>query len=314
MLKQSLIIASIFAVNAFAGEHLHSVKNYELAGVMKNHIHAKNSFMTGYSTQYTSMSGLYNQTETEAENTYMMVSEKMAMQMHMLDLMYGVTDKFNIAVMPQFMSMDMKHFHVDKMSHETHEVSGVGDTKISGIYQIAKPIIGSIGVSLPTGSISNQTGGNQGAYMMQTGTGSYELLPSLTFTEKFHEINFGIQTNASIKLNDNAHNYRFGNSYNFTAWAGKDFNKNLGSHLRVDYINVGKIQGTDLNLDTTKSVMNNPVLQFREITTVLIGGNLYMNNGLKFLIEAGVPIYQNLGQGMLKNSYSIHLSVRKSFN
>jgi hypothetical protein len=199
-------------------------------------------------------------------------------------------------------------------AHEHHEVSGFGDTKLNASYQVSNSVIGSLGISLPTGSISKQMGGKQASYMMQTGSGSYELLPSATFVQKFNEVDFGIQANASIKLNDNAHNYRFGNVYNVTAWAGKNFTKNFGSHLRLDYTNTGKIQGADSNLDASMSAINNPALQFREITSAFIGGNFYTNNGVKFLLEAGVPLYQYVGVGTLKNSYSLNFSVRKAFN
>ena len=322
MLKKSLIIASLIATNAFAGQHSHDAKNhelnYELAGVMRNHIHAKNSFMIGYSAQHSVMSGLYNQTTAQAEAIgYHAIPKDMSMQMHMLDLMYGVTDKLNIGIMPQYMTMYMGHIHHDG-SFGSHSVDGLGDTKLNASYEIfssnSQSVIGSVGVSLPTGSISKQSGGSQASYMMQTGSGSYELLPSATFVQKFNEIDFGIQANASIKLNDNAHNYRFGNVYNLTAWAGKNFTKNLGSHLRLDYANTGKVQGADSNLDASMSAINNPALQFREITSAFIGGNFYTNNGVKFLLEAGIPLHQYVGTGTLQNSYSVNFSVRKAFN
>jgi len=313
MLKKSLIIASLFAVNAFAGEHSHGVHNYELAGIMKNHLHAKNSFMVGYSTQHSVMSGLYNQTESEAGGLYHSIPKDMSMQMHMLDFMYGVTDKLNIGIMPQYMAMDMGHIHHDG-SYGSHAFSGIGDTKVNASYQASNSVIGSLGVSLPTGSISKQSGGNQASYMMQTGSGSYELLPSATFVQKFNEIDFGIQANASIKLNDNAHNYRFGNVYNLTAWAGKNFTKNLGSHLRLDYTDVGNVIGSEPDINAAYTAINNPKLQFRKITTAFVGANFYTNNGVKFLLEAGVPLYQYVGVGTLKNSYSLNFSVRKSFN
>ena len=317
MLKKLLIISSLFAVNAFADEHSHGVRNYELAGVMKNHIHAKNSFMIGYSAQHSVMSGVYNQTESEAGGLYHSIPRDMSMQMHMVDLMYGVTDKFNIGIMPQYTTMYMGHIHHDG-SFGSHSVDGLGDTKLNASYEIfsshLQSVIGSVGISLPTGSISKQSGGSQYAYMMQTGSGSYELLPSATFVQKFNEIDFGIQANASIKLNDNAHNYRFGNVYNLTAWAGKNFTKNLGSHLRLDYTDVGNVIGSEPDINAAYTAINNPKLQFRKITTAFVGANFYTNNGVKFLLEAGVPLYQYVGVGTLKNSYSLNFSVRKSFN
>ena len=317
MLKKSLIIASLFTVNVFADEHSHNTKNhelnYELAGVMKNHIHAKNSFMVGYTAQYLNMEGLYNQTTTEAAALYHSYPTEMPMQMHMLDLMYGVTEKLNIGIMPQYMAMDMGHIHHDG-SYGSHAFSGIGDTKLNASYQASNSVIGSVGVSLPTGSISKESSGRQASYMMQTGSGSYELLPSATFSQKLNSIDFGIQANASIKLNDNWHGYRFGNVYNLTAWAGKNFTKNLGSHLRLDYTDVGNVIGSEPDINAAYTAINNPKLQFRKITTAFVGANIYTNNGYKFLLEAGVPLHQYVGTGTLKNSYSANFSVRKSFN
>ena len=308
-----IAVIVLFVSNSFASQHLHDVSNYEPAGIMKNHIHAKNSFMIGYSTQHSIMSGLYNQTESEAGHLYHSIPKDMSMQMHMLDLMYGITDKLNIGIMPQYMTMYMGHIHHDG-SFGSHSFDGLGDTKLNASYEISNSIISSIGISLPTGSISKQLGNSQASYMMQTGSGSYEILPSATFTKKFNTIDFGIQVNASIKLNNNSHNYRFGNVYNITTWLGSNFNKNFGSHFRIDYTNTGKVQGADSNLDADHTAINNPALQFREITTAFIGGNVYTNCGVKFLLEAGVPLHQYVGTGTLKNSYSVNFSVRKSFN
>lgn len=298
----------------YANHSNHQNEVYELAGVMKNHVHTKNTFMVGYSMQYAKTKGLYNQTDAEAQALYHSTPDEMSMKMHMLDFMYGVTDRLNVGIMPQFMTMDMKHYHVHTDDHGWHDSQGFGDTKIHATYEVVKPVLASLGFSLPTGSISMQSNGSQQAYMMQTGSGSYELLPTLTYVKNYRTVDFGVQTNASIKLNDNAHGYKFGNSYNVTAWAGKNFNHFFGSHIRLDYTNVERIQGWDSSLDASKTAVNNPALQFREVTTAFLGANFYTPNGIKFLLEGGVPLYQNLGQGTLKNSYSVNFTVRKSFH
>ncbi len=317
MLKKSLIIASLFTINVFAGEHSRNAKNhklnYELAGVMKDHIHTKNTVMIGYSAQHSVMSGLYNQTETEAAALYHSYPTEMQMQMHMLDLMYGVTDKLNIGVMPQYMTMDMGHIHHDGSSG-IHTFSGLGDTRLNASYQVSDSVIGSLGVSLPTGSVSKKSGTSQASYMMQTGSGSYELHPTATFVKNINEIDYGIQANARITLNDNSRNYRFGNTYNLTAWAGKNFMKNFGSHIRLDYTQVSNISGSDADLDSDSTAINNPALQFRKVTTAFIGGNFYTSNGVKFLLEAGLPLHQEVGTGTLKSSYSVNFAVKKSFD
>src|SRR5208283_2732918 len=92
---------------------------------------------------------------------YMMIPTYMDMNMHMLMAMYGVTDNLTVMGMASYeannmqMVMDMGPM-MPKMRYKNQspmETEGVGDTELRGLYKINKYLTGSLGLSIPTGSI-----------------------------------------------------------------------------------------------------------------------------------------------------------------
>jgi len=294
-------------------------------GVMTDHIHAKGEWMASYTYMDMTMRGNRTGTSRTSDSVlyakgYMMAPASMTMHMHMAMLMYGLTDRLTLMAMGGYtsynMSMNMQFAMImpgmkDPAASMTTTSSGVSDTRVSALYNFSKSstsrLIGSLGISLPTGSYKvkgvTMLGTNERLpYDMQPGTGSFALQPDVTFAKQAGKMAWGVNAGADIKLNKNDLKYRQGNSYHATAWVAYKVLPFASLSLRGEGVWVDKISGAD-------SVIANPVYeQFDPTTSTSHYGGTWGNAyaGLNFhwnkpviknfqaQIEYGIPFYENL--------------------
>jgi hypothetical protein len=310
-----LLISNI----AFAGQH------NAPAGIMGDHTHKKGEFMMMYNAVHSQMKELYNASVDDTLMEYDRAPQKMPMQMYMLGGMYGITDQFNIMVMGHYMKMDMEMVmgHGSHQHTHNHSSAGIGDSEITAMYQVFKNKNQNaqinIGLVVPTGSInkrySNHNTDAKADYMMQTGSGSYSLRPQVSWSLLEGGYEFGTQATGTFRLNTNKNGYKFGNTYNATTWVAKVVGGGFSSSLRLEYSKTTNIKGADSDLTPMQSTTANPQLYYREAINTYIGIN-YKNNFIpmgKILLEVGVPAYQKIGNGMLKNKYSVNLGFQHGF-
>ncbi|MGH8633991.1 MAG: DUF3570 domain-containing protein, partial [Burkholderiales bacterium] len=129
--------------------------------------------------------------------------EEMSMHMHMLDIMYAPTDWLNLMLMPQFLDMEMTLRDLEDAppppddtppSHFTqHGTGGVGDTLMFALLKLfdvpGHHMHLGLGLSAPTGEVDirlrpmHQSRTDEFIhYHMQLGSGTWDFLPSLTYT------------------------------------------------------------------------------------------------------------------------------------
>ena len=159
------------------------------------HTHPAGTWMVNYKFMHMAMNGLRDGTSDIAVTSvtpqgsrpygYMMAPTSMTMDMHMLMLMYGLTDRLTLMATPTYQekSMDMvMNMGMGNRPEPTMHTRGIGDTELRAIYQIHKDWAGSLGVSLPTGNIDqNFTTMHmqfRAPYGMQLGSGTYDLIPA----------------------------------------------------------------------------------------------------------------------------------------
>ncbi|MEQ1672025.1 MAG: transporter [Hyphomicrobium sp.] len=263
------------------------------AGVMVDHMHKAGEFMVGYRYSYSRMAGdTLTGTDTAPEHDIlhdacqnpkvaghehcMMKQSKMTMQMHMLDLMYAPTNWLTFMVMPQWMTMDMTMSPVEDPMHmgeggehgmhmgsHAHGTDGFGDTTFGALIQLSDGpgyhLHTGLMFSAPTGSTSEK--GSSGAlthYMMQLGSGTWDFLPSLTYTGRADRFSWGGQVSGIIRMEDeNNRGYALGNVFQATAWGSYRLTDWLSASLRVLHTKQGEITGT---LDHTGTGMSPPDL------------------------------------------------------
>lgn len=294
-------------------------------GIMRDHVHKKNEYMLSYRYEFMSMKGLRsddsNISTNKALNKYMMVPQKMTMQMHMVGAMYGVTDNLTLALMGSFIEKDMKMINRTYQKSE-QEISGFGDTKLNAMYKFfdnsKTKAQFNLGISIPSGSIKEKNSHNTRAgYPMQFGSGSYEILPGLSYSSLQDSYSYGAQINGVFRLNDNNNGYKLGNSYNLTSWVAKNLNESFSISSRLNYTTTQKVRGVDKALNRAMSPANDVSSTGGQKLELLVGANFIASDGIlkgnRLAIEGGMPVYQNLNGIQLENDYKVTLGWQKSF-
>ncbi len=225
----------------------------------------------------------------------------MNMKMHMIDLMYAPTPWLTLMLMPQFMDMDMNlrelagrpaavpgvHEHTGIGGHTS---GGIGDTVIAGLFKLQETSTHSLhaglGVSAPTGEVDLEMRRMfriDGGFMhfdMQTGSGTWDLLPSLTYTGHGERWQWGAQLNGVLRLEShNESGYRLGNTAQVTSWSSYGWHSGVSATLRGVYTHRSAIHGDFNDFNARIGPMDFPRNQ---------GGRfLDLGVGLAYTIPAG---------------------------
>jgi hypothetical protein len=192
-----------------------------------------------------------------------MKQSEMTMQMHMLDIMYAPTDGLTLMVMPQWMTMDMTmsplegahmgggmgmgHGHMGSHSHGT---DGFGDTIFGALVQLSDGpgyhLHTGLMFSAPTGSTEERgASGKLTHYMMQLGSGTWDFMPSLTYTGRADRWSWGAQMSGILRMEDeNDQGYKLGDVFQATAWGSYRFAEWLSTSVRVLHTQQGEVEGS----------------------------------------------------------------------
>ena len=314
-------------------------------GINTDHVHNMGEWMVAYTFMNMAMKGTKMGSQTASDDqvykTYMMSPAEMTMQMQMVMVMYGISNKLSLMAMGgylnNYMNMTMARnmpsmpgMSISNMPTNMPNTSmWLTDTKLTALYSLLdkgrKQITGSIGISLPTGSIT-ETGttilGNDQhlAYCMQTGTGSYNLLPGIDYTTKINRIDIGIEGNGDIKLNKNSIGYKYGNVYRANIWAACRLATFISASLRAEGIATDKITGTDPQVAIPTNISYDPTTDTKntggQLLNLYAGINLHFAKrvltNFHFLVEYGMPLYQNLNgiQSAQKNNLLLGAQYR----
>ena len=322
-------------------------------GVMGEHMHHKGEWMVSYRYMKMDMEGSQNgkddispeEIATTIANpffgtpmqppTLRVVPTQMTMKMHMLGFMYAPSDWVTLMVMGSYLQKEMNHLtFMGGMGttilggFETRS-SGIGDTKVSGLIRIyddqTHHFHANVGLSLPTGSITKQDDvlTPMGArpelrlpYPMQLGSGTYDLLPGITYTGKHGRVGWGAQYSGVIRLGENDEDYTLGDEHRITGWM---------SYLPAHWISLsGRLAGRSISvIDGQDSRIVAPVQtadpnnQGGDRIDFLVGINLVgqsdLLRGQRFAAEFGVPIHQNLNGPQLETDWLFTIGYQYSF-
>ncbi|SEN37115.1 DUF3570 domain-containing protein [Nitrosomonas marina] len=260
--------------------HKHSRHHLQPAGLMFAHmLDNPGEFMVGYNFMYSRMGGnMLHGSNTVSDPT--IVSEgcsseilctfkpaEMDMRMHMLDIMYAPTRWLNLMLMPRFMDMEM---HLQELEgrpppepgeHQHfggHTTGVIGDTLIASLIKLYERqghrVHAGLGISAPTGKTDLQirrvfrVDGGAIHFGMQLGSGTWDFVPSLTYTGEYNRWNWGAQVSGIKRMeNRNESGYRLGDLFQATAWGGFDLTSWLTASVRGLYTLQDRIHG-DFNI------------------------------------------------------------------
>ena len=273
--------------------------------------------------------------------TLRIVPTEMRTDMVMLGAMYAPSDTITLMVMGNYIEKEMDH--TTYMGGMGTTVRGTfqtnpkafGDTKVAALFPLlgipqagdmsADELTLKAGVSLPTGSTDEtaqiltpmgDTPSVRTPYMMQMGTGTFDLEPALTYKARRGKVGFGAQASASIKLDDNKWGYAFGDIYEGTAWL---------SYRPVQWISIsGRVRGrtTERIEGIDPAIMGpvqtaNPDFQGGDRIDFIGGVNLGATHGglagHRLALEVGVPAYQDLNGPQMAGNWFATLGWQKAF-
>ncbi|WP_018411643.1 DUF3570 domain-containing protein [Methyloversatilis thermotolerans] len=245
------------------------------AGVMDAHMMSSpGAFMASYSYRFTRQAGHMVTGSRRASDAEVLAScgslgcpvrpSEMVMHMHMLHLMYAPTADINLMLMPHLMSMSMKNdalqggFYTSLGGHShgamdlsAHTTGGFGDTTAAVLFRLPAPAgmhaHAALGVSIPTGSIDERMahhGGDLMDFGMQTGSGTWDLMPSLTLAGSAGRRSWGGQLSAVLRPDHrNKSGCVLGDVLQATGWLGWRPSSRFSLSVRGIYTAQGSVRG-----------------------------------------------------------------------
>jgi len=279
-------------------------------GVPGAHVLKPGKWMVSYTYGHMAMDGnLDGAKEVSIEQIlkkYPVAPESMDVDMHMICTMRGITTNFTAMVMLPYYFKSMTMVMRNGTRFTTYS-DGIGDLQLTGLYSLYRSnvhqLVFSGGLSVPTGSIDARDDtptalNSKLGYTMQLGSGTVDLVPSLTYMGKCDRIHWGAQASGTVRLDENYNDYRLGNRYRLTGWGGYRVYGGIIGSLRLDWQSWGNIHGADIELDPTKTPGKDPNLRGGPRPGLFPGLAWYIDDGPfkgnRLFIEGGVPIYQYL--------------------
>jgi hypothetical protein len=344
----ALLSALFFTSPAIAG-HTHTsgpqANMHAPIGVMGDHMHKQGEWMFSYRMMTMDMDGNRSGSSSispeeivttvsnpnPGPNTLRVVPTKMTMDMHMFGAMYAPTDSLTLMVMANYLKKDMDHITfmgmmgTNRLGKFTTKSEGFGDTNVSGMYRLydngKHKLHLNMGISLPTGSITKKDTvltpmGMRTKlrlpYAMQLGSGTYDVLPGITYQMYQGKWNVGAQYMAIIRTGENDEDYTLGDEHKVTSWVSYSWLHNLSTSVRLAYQDVGNIDGSDPKI-TAPVQTADPNNYGKERLDVIAGINWASQSGHRLALEVGAPVYQHLDGPQLETDWTLTAGYQYAF-
>jgi hypothetical protein len=302
LLALALLAITDFGSNAVAEQHtsgmamamgnMHARPDGRApAGVMGDHIVMKGAFSIAYQAMSMEMdgsrSGNNRLSDAEVLAAFPVTTRSMTMDMQMLSAMYGWSNDLSLMVMAPYLDITMPHLTRTGVRFTTQS-KGVGDVSLSGIYRLFRAgkheLLANAGISLPTGSIDKTDAtplgpGRPLPYSMQPGSGTFDLMPGITYRGNTEDFSWGGQAGATLRLGRNDADYSLGDRYRVGAWVARLWTDWFSSSLRANFEDWGDVDGADARL--------NQALVPTAVPTLRGGSRLDLFAGVNFVGTGG---------------------------
>jgi hypothetical protein len=290
-------------------------------GVMGEHMHPAGGAMLSYRYMRMRMDGNRDGTSRRstadvlADPRFLVTPTYMDMEMHMFGAMWAPADAVTLTAMVPFVRKDMRHKTMMGRRFTTR-TKGLGDVKASALVRLFDDEMHHLhlnaGISFPTGSISEKddtpAGRQRLPYPMQLGTGTYDLIPGLTYTGRIDDWSWGGQALLTYRLGENRKDYKWGHEWETTGWVQRRWLPWLSTSLRLDYREWNDIRGRDDDLALIVPTAF-PDLRGGERLDLLVGANFVVTGGPlrghRFALELGTDLYQDLDGPQLESDWQL---------
>ncbi len=298
-------------------------------GVMGDHTHSAGEFMFSYRYMVMNMDGNRDDTDDlDPEDVladFPVTPIDMTMEMHMFGAMYAPTGDLTLMAMLPYVAMEMDHITRSGVEFTT-ESSGFGDLPLSGLYNILdrdrQRLHLNLGVSIPTGSTNQKDDTPAGEdsilpYPMQIGSGTFDLLPGITYSNQSDRGSWGAQVLGTLRLGENSGNYTLGDRLQTSLWIARNWTDSFSTSLRLKGSTWGDIDGADPRLNPRMVPNADPSLRNGTRLDLGLGINLYAPEGdlqgARFALEFELPLYQDLDGPQLETDWMVTMGIQAVF-
>ncbi|MDF1814305.1 MAG: hypothetical protein P1V20_19020 [Verrucomicrobiales bacterium] len=306
----------------------HRVDSHAPIGVMGDHTHGKGEWMLSYRYMFMDMRPNYigsNQVSpAQARGAgFAVAPTNMQTQMHMAGIMYGLTDNLTLAAMFSQVDKSMDHAVANGATFRT-STNGMGDFKFGGLLKIfddaCQRVHLNLMMSAPTGDFKETgltpLGVRRLPYPMQLGSGTWDLLPGITYLGQKCDFSWGGQLLGTVRLGENSEDYALGNEFTANGWVAYRLSDCVSTSFRATYKNWGDVDGRDALINLPVATAR-PDLRAGE-SLDLFGGVNYMFpcgifKGHRIAAEAGTSVWQDLDGPQLGMDWMVTLGWQKAF-
>lgn len=328
-------------------------------GVMGDHLHAAGDWMLGLHWMSMRMDGHREGTDrlssaevfertTPNGSHYGMAAKEMTMDHLMAHVMFAPTDWLTLMAMPQYVWTDMDMVSSPRshgaghgpaampgMTHaghgaghggnHSHATEGLGDLPVVALFPLwrdgerDKDLHAGLGVSIPTGAVDARQDGAYLPYDMQIGSGTWDLLPSLTWTQRLGRFGYGAQISATVPLypDENGAGYRRGETYQATGWLSFRVADWVSLSARLAGTRQNDIAG-HYNGAHDHSAPNHFQPNFGgDFVDFGLGANFVVTEGLlrghRFGVELLLPVHQDANGVGMNREWTLGLGWSKAF-
>lgn len=301
-------------------------------GVMGDHSHGAGEVMLSYRFMSMEMDGLRHGSDVVTPQQvlvdYMVTPTSMPMQMHMIGAMFAPTDRVTLMAMVPYLSMEMDHQTRAGGTFRTSS-SGIGDVSLSALVMVydanRQRVHLNAGASVPTGSVDERdvtpASGGQAVrlpYPMQTGSGTVDLRPGVTYLGQTDWWSWGAQSIATLRVGENDNGYTFGDEILGTAWLARRLNDWWSVSGRLTMTAWGDVEGRDASLNPMMVPTADPGLRGGERLEALAGVNFEVRRGAldghRVAVEVGAPVYRRLDGPQLERDWQVLIGWQYAFD
>ncbi len=213
---------------------------------------------------------------------------------------YAPTDDLTMLFQLPFEHSQLDYLQSNGGSYTT-SFTNPGDISITGLYALyrrpGQQIHLNLGLNIPVGfmdylNVQPSPVVPNLPYVIRTSSGSYGLLPGLTYRGQNELWTWGAQATGTVPFGLNRLNYELGNSADVTAWLSRRWTPRWATSARLDAQFWGNVRRADGDLNTALSPTNDPNLQ---------GGSLLGRTVRDQLLSAG---RQNTRPGVIDRSWA----------
>lgn len=319
-------------------------------GVMADHTHKAGEVMLSYRYGVMTMDGSRIGTDSVSPETIAttvpnrfagrmsqpptlrVVPLEMTMQMHMLGVMWAPSDRVTLMAMLPYVRKHMDHvtfmggMGTTRLGVFTTVAEGVGDAKLSGLFPLwsvsGHRLHATAGVSVPTGSNTEEDdvlapNGMRPTlrlpYPMQLGTGTYDLLPGITYAGHQGHWSWGAQYGGELRLSDNDEGYTYGDKHHLTGWGAYLLAPQVSLSLRLAFEDEGRVDGIDPRVVAPVQTAD-PDFQGGARLAALAGVNWHIQpSAHRLALELGETVYQDLNGPQLERDLMLRVGYQHTW-